>query len=254
MTPSDADRYPGPGARDYVLLAIGVAFVACGLFLLPRKPDTAIPCLAFSGACTVFAVGNVVRKRRAARLRPLSVEIVGGTPIRPLKSRVAGLSALLLGLGSILLAYWRSGPVLVLVCLVVMIVVGLLLAAGLATGRLPVGFLMFDPEGLTIGQRRDTFMVPWDAIGGLAPGELHDNPVLLLRVADLASIRVDPPDARARVVARLSSNVAWIGAHVMVMTSHYGIELPLLVSAIERYVADPGQRRQLAVPRLPEGS
>ena len=38
-----------------------------------------------------------------------------------------------------------------------------------------------------------------------------------------------------------------------VMTSHYGIDLPLLVSAAERYVADPVLRRQLAVPRLPEG-
>jgi hypothetical protein len=37
---------------------------------------------------------------------------------------------------------------------------------------------------------------------------------------------------------------------VMIMTSHYQIDLPYLVTAIERYIADPHARAALAVPRL----
>jgi hypothetical protein len=43
---------------------------------------------------------------------------------------------------------------------------------------------------------------------------------------------------------------ATVGAHVMIMTSLYGIDLPFLVTAIERYVADPEARKGLSLPRL----
>jgi hypothetical protein len=36
----------------------------------------------------------------------------------------------------------------------------------------------------------------------------------------------------------------------MVMSSQYGIDLPFLVRAIERYVTEPESRAGLAVPRL----
>lgn len=38
----------------------------------------------------------------------------------------------------------------------------------------------------------------------------------------------------------------------MILSSQYRIELPLLVSAIERYVREPRARAGLAIPRLPE--
>jgi len=65
------------------------------------------------------------------------------------------------------------------------------------------------------------------------------------------SVVVRPPGDRSRVIAGLKSNIAWVGAHVMIMSSLYEIDLPLLVSAVEKYVASPSARQQLAVPRLP---
>jgi len=46
------------------------------------------------------------------------------------------------------------------------------------------------------------------------------------------------------------SNEAWVKAHVMVTTESYGIDLPLLAAAIERYAGDPASRAGLSVPRL----
>jgi hypothetical protein len=164
------------------------------------------------------------------------------------------LAGTLLGLGGLLLAYSHSAPALVVLCIVVMIVAGAALMIGVLAGVLPVGFLQFDPEGLTIGHRRDSFILPWDSISAVAPGEFNDNPVLFLSVHELGSIIVHPPDARVRVIARLMSNLRWVGAHVMIMTSQYGIDLPLLVGAVERYVAEPGARQELAVRRLRDPS
>jgi len=132
-----------------------------------------------------------------------------------------------------------------------MIAAGAVLLIGLLFGYLPDGFLQFDPAGMTIGARRYSMTLPWDAIADARPGEFHDNPVLLLWLSDLNRVNVQPPEARARALASLARNQRWVGAHVMILSSQYGIELPYLVSAIERYIAEPQARQGLAVPRLP---
>jgi len=237
-----------------MLLAISVAFVAAGLLMLPSKRDVAVPTLAFFGACASVAVATIARKLRFTRLRPIAVEIVGGTPIRPSRLYMGVLGGALLALGTVLISYWHSSaPTLVVLSVWTMIVAGALLLLGLVTGYLPAGFIRFDPAGLTIGRRADSFTLPWDCITSVVPGEMHDNPVLLLCVGDLDAIIVNPSSARARVIASLLSNLRWVGAHVMIMSSQYRIELPLLVSAIERYVRDPRSREGLAVRRLPPG-
>lgn len=251
MNRTNPGQYRGPGFRDWLLLVLGIAFVVSGLVLLRRKPDVAVPCLALFGVCSVVSANNVLRKRRFARFGPMTVEIVGGTPIRPLRSRIGLLGATLLALGIVLLSYWHSGPILVLACILVMAAGGAALLIGLLFGYLPVGFLQFDPDGMTVGSRGYSISLPWDAIAGVGPGEFHDNPVLLLWLNDLNRVGVQPSRARARALANLASSQRWVGAHVMIMSSHYGIELPYLVSAIERYLAEPQARQGLAVPRLP---
>lgn len=210
-----------------------------------------IPTLAFFGACSAVAARTILRKRRFARLRLVSVEVVGGVPIRPSRSYLGIFALALLSLGTVLLVYWRGASVIVLVCMWVIAGAGALLLLGLVTGRLPVGFLQFDPAGLTIGRRRDAFTVPWDSIAAVRPGEFHDNPVLLLWLHEPSVVIVTPPRARQSVIASLISNKRWVDAHVMIMSSHYDIDLPFLVTAIERYMSDPSARNGLAVPRFP---
>jgi hypothetical protein len=247
-------RFPGPRVRDWSFVAISFGFVIVGLLALPSRPDVAVPVLAFFGVCAGVATVTVLRKLRFARLRPISVEIAGGTPIRPSRLQLSGLGVTLLGLGIVLISYWHSGPILVVCSIWGMIATGAFLLLGLVTGRLPVGFIQFDPVGLTIGRRADTFTLPWDCIASVAPAEYHDNPVLLLSVRDLDAVVVNPASARLRVIASFLSSLNWTGAHVMLMSSQYRIELPLLVTAIERYVRDPRAREGLATPRLPAGT
>jgi hypothetical protein len=229
---------------------IGVALATCGFVALFDKPRVGVPTLAFFGACAALAARTVLRKRRFARLQLLSAEIVGGVPIRPSRSYLTVFALVLFSLGTVLLVYWRDAPIIILICVWMIAGAGALLLLGLVTGHLPVGFLQFDPAGLTIGRRRDAFTLPWDSIAAVSPGEFHDNPVLLLLLQDPSLVIVTPPHARERVIASLISNTKWVGAHVMIMSSHYAIDLPFLVTAIERYVADPRARDGLAVPRL----
>lgn len=246
----DEQRYAGPGLREWSVLVISVAFAACGFVALFDKPRAGVPTLAFFGACAALAARTVLRKRRFARLRLISAEIVGGVPIRPSRSYLAVFALALSSLGTVLLVYWRDASVVVLICVWMIASAGALLLLGLVTGYLPVGFLQFDPAGLTIGRRRDAFTLPWDSIAAVRPGEFHDNPVLLLLLQDPSLVLVTPAHARGRVIATLKSNMKWVGAHVMIMSSHYAIDLPFLVTAIERYIADPCARDRLAVPRL----
>lgn len=245
-------RYPGPTLKDWALVAIGFGFVALGLWVMPSKPE-AFGVIAFFGACAAVGVWNVARKLRAAKLRPLSVEVVGGTPLRPSRLRLGLLGGGILGVGLALLTV-PSVPVVVLVCVAVMILAGGFVLLAVLLGKLPVGFLQFDEEGLTVGQRNATFAIGWDNVAAVWPGEVHDNATLFLNVRDLEALVVRPPEAKQQVIQSLLSSQAWVHAHVMVMTEMYGLDLPLLVAAIERYAQEPASRAALAVRRLRAGA
>jgi hypothetical protein len=243
-------RYPGPTLRDWALAAVGLLFVAGALLVFQREPAMAVGTIALFGACAALGVRNVVRKRRFARLRPLSVEIVGGVPLRPSRLYTALLGGGVLSVGLALVPPGLDGRLVLLICAGVMVLAGAFLLGGVAKGKLPIGFVQFDEGGLTVGQRTSTFTIGWDNVLGVWPGEFHDNAVLFLSVRDLAALAVHPAEAKARTMARLSLDQRVVGAHVMILTGSYGIDLPLLVAAIEGYVSDPASRAGLAVPRL----
>jgi hypothetical protein len=54
--------------RDYLLLAISAAFVACGVFLIHAGSfDVGIVSIVFFGACGILPILRLRRKRREAR-------------------------------------------------------------------------------------------------------------------------------------------------------------------------------------------
>jgi hypothetical protein len=252
MRPSANDVFPGPRLRDWALLAIGLGFVAMGVGLIPSHRDGAVAVIAFFGACALVAGRNVVRKLRYARMRPIRVEVAGGVRIRPSRTHAAGLSAAILVLGAVLVVFGRTIGVGFWICSWFIAAAGALLSLGVATGRIPVGYVRLDPPGITLGGRRYSYMIPWDRIARLAAGEFHDNPVLLIWIDRPQDVLVRPPELQARAQAALLRNLGWVGAHVMVMTAQYQMDLPLLLRAMERYVADPSSRAELARPRLGE--
>lgn len=247
-------RYPGPGLKDWALVAVGLAAMAAGLLMLRREPMVAVGIIALFGAVAALGLLTVVRKLRFARLRPLSVEIVGGVPLRPSRLYTVLLGGGVAGVGFAIVPWGLTGPVVLLACAAVMILAGGFLLGGVAMGKLPVGLLQFDEDGLTVGQRTSTFTIGWDNVLGVWPGDFHDNAVLLLSVRELGALAVRPPEAKARTIARLRLDERVVGAHVMILTGSYGIDLPLLVTAIERYVSDPASRAGLSLRRLPSAS
>jgi hypothetical protein len=235
---------------EWFVLGVSLVFVVIGVTAMRGRSDVAVPTIAFFGVCGAMAASTIVRKRRFARLELLSVEIVGGTPIRPSIAQTLTMAVTVLALGLVFLVFPVSPPTEIVICAVIMVVVGGGLLIGLVTRRLPVGFLQFDPGGLTIGQRPWSFTIPWDSVAAIGSGEFNDNPVLLLSLRDPSELIAHPSEAHARIVKSLRLSRATVGAHVMIMTSLYGIDLPFLVTAIERYVADPEARKGLSLPRL----
>ena len=111
MSSPPGDPSAKPGFRDWLWLAISLAFVAAGVLVFVNKPgdrDGAIASTAFFAACAAVAAINLARKLRYRRLRPLRVEVVGGTPLRPPRSHVVAMGVSLLVLGSILVVFGRS--------------------------------------------------------------------------------------------------------------------------------------------------
>jgi hypothetical protein len=235
---------------DWALLGVGLAFVLLGVIILPSNWDTGITTIAFFGACTVVFAGTIARKLRFHKLRPISAEIVGGVPIRPSRAVIAQLGGGISALGAVLVVFGRRYPTEFVAASWFVLAVGLFLLLALAVGWLPAGYIQFDPPGITIAHRAFAFMIPWDKIATFASGEFNDNPVLMLWIDDLYGVEPRPPELRERVVKHLRRNESWVGAHVMIMTSQYDLELPLLMRALERYVADPGSRSELAKKRL----
>ena len=136
----------------------------------------------------------------------------------PLAFRLIGVTLTLLGAG-MLVAVWKNW--------------------------VPAGFLQFDPGAFTIGYRRFAVSIPWDNIASVTEGEYHSNPVLLLDVDDTAAITVVPPEALAKAMKAIATNRTWTGADFMVMTTQFGLDLPVLSETVRRYARDQSARAGL---------
>jgi hypothetical protein len=250
MTVSD-ESYPKPNIRDWALLAIGIIFVICGVIILPSKRDVGIVSLAMFGPATVVAATIILRKLRFRRQRALKAEIAGGVPIRQSRVLVITSAATLFAMGVVFILFGKSyGPIfLALAWLVAAIGGGLLISALL--GWWPNDSIQFDPKGITFGRTRYTFMVPWEAIAGVCAGHYSNNPAAFIWLHDNTSIVVHPVEQYRRALKHLAWNAGWTGAPIFVLTSNYGMDLPLFMMALERYLTDPATRAELALRQLP---
>ncbi len=247
MTPDNP--YSRPSLKDWALLAVAVAFVVCGLLIVTANRDVGIVTIAFFGPCAALAANTIMRKRRFRRLRPLRAEIVGGVPIRLSRAVFLTYSLTFMTMGVVLVLFGRSyGPVFWAIAWGLAII-GCVLLLGFLSGRLANGYVQFDPEGITIGRRRWAYTVPWDDIERVGAGDVSNNPAVFIWLRDFNAVRVHPAEYRNRALKQLASNALWVGAPIMLLTSQYRIDLPLLMKALERYLGDPSSRGELAPRR-----
>jgi hypothetical protein len=249
LTPTTHSR---PTVSDWLLLIVGLMFVVAGLIILPRKPDVGIVTLAFFGSCTGVFVATILRKLRYGRFRAKRAEVIGGVPIYPSRLRAVLLGGWMFVLGVILFVFGSAYPSLFRWLAVFVALVGAGLLFGVFIGRLPAGFMQFDPDALTLGQRGWHARIPWSEIAEIAEGEIHGNPTLFLWLRNIHAVDVQPPSAQVRAEKRMLSSMTWLGAHFAIMASQYGIDLPVLAAAVRCYVADPTARAELDRHSLPE--
>jgi len=246
--PHTPDR-PRPTVGEWLLVPINVVFVVMGLIILPHEPDGAIVTIAFFGTCLVVSLGTVVRKLRDRRFSADTIAVAGGVPIRPSATFMPLLGGWLAILGVVLFVFGHDYPIVFRALAAFIAVVGVVLLGLSFTGRVPGGFLRFDPEGLTIAQRTWAARIPWDDITGVHEGELSSNAVLLVTVADPTRLEIAPAQAHAIAMRDIGRTRGLMGADFMVMARHYGIDLPVLAGTIARYVEDAAARAEL-IPRL----
>jgi hypothetical protein len=240
---------PPPTRQDWLLLAINIVFVAMGLLILPGDRDTGIVTLAFFGSCLAVSAATILRKRRYRRFVAEKVEVVGGVPIRPKTGVMQLLGAWLLVLGIVLVVFGQHYPLILQYIAVFIAFVGAAVFVAALAGQWPGGYLQFDPEAFTIAQRKWRARIPWDDITFVQEAEYHSNPVLLISVANAAHLDIKPIEASGRAMQKIAQSQAWMGADFAIMTTHYGIDLPVLSATVARYVQDVSVRAELG-PRL----
>jgi hypothetical protein len=241
-----------PTKREWGLFSTAIGFVLCGLFILPSDRDVGIVTIALFGSAAVVFVIPLWRKLRRRGSPTLRVDITGGVPIKAAHTIPAIAGTWLVALGMVMIVFSQSyGWVMVVLGAVVVACGGAVLLA-LATGRLPNRYLQFDPAGITFGHHRWSYLVEWDNIAQVVAGELHSNPIVLIVLDQPDLVDVHPQECRPQVFKLLARNAAWLNAHVVLSPAQFRMDIHLLTPALERYIADPSARAELALRRLPD--
>ena len=243
-------EYPRPKWRDWGLLAIGLLFVAAGLFILPSDPNVGIVTLAFFGSCTVVFISNIARKLRLRRFRSTRVEVIGGVPIRPSRGRILLFSGWLTGLGLIILIFGAPYPFLIMVLAGSISAVGAIILIGALVGWFPRQFIQFDADAFTIANKGYLARIPWDNIARLEESFWNDNPFLFIWVGDLREVVFEPAGSEARAYKATAGGGRMFGVDFAITLALYDVDLPVLTDAILHYVQDPNARDSLKQSRL----
>lgn len=240
----------GVAFRDWLLAAIGLLFTLGGLLIMRSDVTVGVTTFVFFGACSVVFADTIRRKLRTQRQSLVSARVVGGVPIRPSRTRVLALGIGLLVVGLAMSGFTSDAGVVIQACAFVIAAAGALVLVGLVTGVIAKSYIQFDPPGLTFGTYRGRAFVPWSAISRVGRGEVHDNQAVFLWV-NKDAIDAQPPSYLPTVQKRLASSQRWMGADFVILTSTYGVDAPVMVAAINRYIGFPEARAELRpAPKL----
>jgi hypothetical protein len=236
--------------KDWLLALIGLLFTLGGLLIIQKDFKVGITALAFFGSCFAVFLRIILRKLRLQRQSPLTAIVVGGEPIRPSRVRIAMLGLGLMVVGTILALFQPDDNNILFGCALLMAIAGGVLLVGLVTGLLSKAYIQFDPPGITFGYWGGKATVPWSAITNVARGEIHNNQAVFIWVPHEA-VTVEPSSDLAKIHKQMTLSKTWAGADFVIMSSTYGIDAPILLAAIKRYITSPEARAELrAAPKL----
>ena len=237
--------------RDWFLIFASGLFVAGGVFLgVVRHERRGWGAAVLFGAGLAVGVWSILRKRRIrAHYAALDVQVRGGVPIQAARRTglvwtggvaVLGIALWVLGLGD----HWVMKAISVALA-----VLGAAFFLLVALGVTPRPALIFEPGGLRWVAGRRSYLLEWDNVARVWPGELHGHDLLLIDVANLERLlRTASPEYARRLPKLVGSCRGWYGADLVIMPMGFGLDVALLARLMRRYVEEPATRAELAAP------
>ena len=234
------------------MFLISAVFVALAIFILcvGRSPGLGVASLGIFGLPFVlfgWRLANRARRREETAFVPR-----GGARIPAKKSirYAAALGMTIAGAASL----WggrTDGRWQFVAIGVTLLALGVGLLGALVVGYAGNQYLVFEPEGLRVGNRSWSYLVAWDNVARIAVGSHQGNPALLLFVRDANALIAsasggEPERARARAAKIVASHRTWTGCDVFQMTDHYGVSPAVMARLVEKYASDPPARAELA--------
>ena len=252
--PSKTSMFSTVTAENWLLATIGLIFMGLCLWIIPGNFNLGINGIMFGGLCFALAVRIILRKLRLQKLAQspspsqlqatLAALVAAGVPIRPSRVRMAMLIVVLLVVGTVLVVFPIEDNKLVLACGLLIAITGLALLIGRVTGLLTRAYIQLDPAGLTLGYYGGKAMVPWSAILTVDHTEINSNQAVYFRVVHKA-VTAEPAAYLANVHKKMASSMRWFRADFVIMSSHFGIDAPVLAAAITKYKTSPEARQEL---------
>lgn len=246
-----------PGFRDWLLLALSLAFTLVGgwLLLVGKGGDGIVAATLFFGVCLAAAIKLIADKLRAGDPtagRELLARLQAGEALAPSRGRKLVAAGALCGLGLALLATGRAlGPEFMAISGALAIGGAGLLTAILLGWRADQA-VRLAREGLVFTTPATRYTAPWSAFVAAELGEMHGNPVVRMRIGDLDAVVATLVARRGRRevhAARLRRSMDWsmrlTGCHVMFMPSALGVDPVALFEALHRYLGDAALRAEL---------
>ncbi len=240
----------------WVLLFLSSVLTVSGLMMLLDAHDTphrlsGLTALVFFALCD-FALASTLWSRRQNRMHAadLQVTIVPGVRLPMKRGKILSMGTVLICLGALgaLTAYGEKDWIIVSIGAGAALV-GLTLFLMLAFGLLGHDYLLFEPEGLRIGNKKGSILFEWGNIGRIMPTEFQNNQVIYLMARDQQALALTATGSGQwtpqRILVQTGKIRKWYGSDWMFMTSHYGLNAALLARAIATYVTDPEVRSGL---------
>jgi hypothetical protein len=240
---AELPKPPGPRFRDWAVFGISVTFVVLGCIIALRSPRDALFPLALFGVCALSSGYGIFRRLRRRRFQATTVLAPGGVELRGSNSRMLLLAAMIAVPGATI--FFVSAPPLIRACGWVMLGASALLLFLMLTGRVSRRFIRFDPLGITLGETKFEYTVPWDELAGIVEFEMYDNPAVGFDVLQPELVQVKPEAARPRVYKLLGQNKGFVDRHVVIMASHFAVTAEALCAALQNYAGDTQARAGL---------
>jgi len=232
--------------KDWLLTVLSALLtIAAGVNILVTGFNESIVPLVMCGSCLVLFSSLIIRKKRYQRIRLISAQVAGGTPIRQSRSKVIFVALFLMIVGSIFVIYGQYlGKAFQLISFIG-VITGIVLTIAIVAEFFPVTYVQFDPEGFTFGQSKWKVTLPWSSISNMVQAELHQNPAIFLWVTDYQELIVVPDAYREKALKQVAYLRKWVGTDFVIMPYQYNIDNPIFFAAMNRYISTPSARAEL---------